>query len=114
MFIDYFTRDTWIVLLKENSKAFEHFKKIKAWVENEKYLKVKFLRSDGGGVFTSKEFEEFYEEQGIRRQFSVARTPQKKGVVERKNQTIQEMAKEMLDEVGVSHQFWGEATQAKI
>jgi len=43
LFIDDFTRATWIVLLKENSEAFKHFKKFKAQVENEKHLKKKFL-----------------------------------------------------------------------
>jgi transposase InsO family protein len=33
---------------------------------------------------------------GIKRQFSVARTPQQNGVVERKNMTVQEMARTML------------------
>lgn len=40
----------------------------------------------------------------------MARTPQQNGVVERKNRTIQEMDREMLDEARVSHNFWGEAS----
>ena len=47
--IDDFTRATWIVLLKEKSEAFKDLKKIKAEVENEKYLKIKFLRLEKGG-----------------------------------------------------------------
>jgi transposase InsO family protein len=39
---------------------------------------------------------EFYIEHGIKRKFSVAGTPQENGVVERKNKTVQEMAKTML------------------
>jgi transposase InsO family protein len=42
--------------------------------------------------FTSKEFMDYYSNHGIKRQFSVAKTPQQNGVVERKNGTIQEMA----------------------
>lgn len=38
--IDDFTRATWIVLLKEKSKEFNHFKKFKAQVENEQDLKI--------------------------------------------------------------------------
>jgi transposase InsO family protein len=46
-------------------------------VETKTELKIKFLRSDNGGEFTSKDFMEFCSEHGIKRQFSVARTPQK-------------------------------------
>jgi transposase InsO family protein len=54
------------------------------------------LRSDNGGEFISKEFMDYCNNHGIKRQFSVARTPQQNGVVERKNMTIQEMARTML------------------
>jgi hypothetical protein len=42
--------------------------------------------------FTSKEFIDYCRNHGIKRQFSVVRTPQHNGVVERKNMTVQEMA----------------------
>ena len=61
-------------------------------------VKIKCLKSDNGGEFTSNEFNEFYEGHGIKRQFSVARTPQQNGVVERKNRIVQEAAKTMLNE----------------
>ena len=60
--------------------------------------KIKCLRSDRVGEFTSNEFFDFCEEHGIRREFSTARTPQQNGVVERMNRTIQQMARAMLDE----------------
>jgi transposase InsO family protein len=39
---------------------------------------------------------EFCEYHGIKRQFSIARTPQQNGIVERKNITIHKMARTML------------------
>jgi transposase InsO family protein len=54
-------------------------------VENEMDSKIKCLRSDNGGEFTSKEFMDYCNNHGIKRQFSIARTPQYNGVVERKN-----------------------------
>jgi hypothetical protein len=55
--IDDYSRMTWVMLLKEKSKAFEKFKAFKALVENETDLKIKCLRSDIGGEFISNEFE---------------------------------------------------------
>jgi transposase InsO family protein len=54
-------------------------------VENEMDSKIKCLRSDNGGEFTSKEFMDYCSNHGIKRQFSIARTPQQNGFVERKN-----------------------------
>jgi transposase InsO family protein len=77
LLIDDYTRMTWVTFLKEKYEAFEKFKSFKALVENETDLKIKCLRSDRGGEFTSYEFDEFCENHGIKRHFSVARTPQK-------------------------------------
>jgi transposase InsO family protein len=65
-------------------------------VENEMDSKIKCLRSDNGGEFTLKEFMDYCNKHGIKRQFFVARTPQQNGFVERKNKTIQEMDQTML------------------
>jgi transposase InsO family protein len=57
-------------------------------VENEMDSKKKCLRSDNGGEFTSKEFMDYCNRHGIKRQFFIARTPQQNGVVERNNGTM--------------------------
>ena len=72
------------------------------------------LRSDRGGEFTSDEFEEYCQKHGIRRQFSAARTPQQNGVVERKNRTVQEMARTMLTESKLADGFWREAVHTAV
>ena len=59
--IDDFTRMTWVCLLKRKSKAFGCFKIFKEQVENETKLKIKCLRPDNGGEFTSKEFNQYCE-----------------------------------------------------
>ena len=84
LLFDDYTRMTWVTFLKEKIEAFEKFKIFKAMVENETHVKIKCLRSDNGGEFTSSDFNEFCETHGIKRQFSAAKTPQQNGVVERK------------------------------
>jgi transposase InsO family protein len=92
LLVDNYTRMTAVFFLKNKQESFENFKIYKEMVENEMDSKIKCLRSDNGGKFTSKEFMEYFNSHGIKRQFSVARTPQQNGVVERKNMTVQEMA----------------------
>ena len=114
LFIDDFSRFVWLGIMKHKDEAFEKFKSFKALVENESGYKMKCLRSDRGGEFTSNEFFDFCEEHGIRREFSTSRTPQQNGVVERMNRTIQQMARAMLDESGTPATFWGEAAYAAV
>ena len=59
--VDDFTRMMWVAFLKEKSKAFQKFKIFKNKVENESRVKIKSLRSDRGGEFTSREFNIYYE-----------------------------------------------------
>ena len=75
-FIDDFSRKTWVYLLKEKREALETFKRFKALVENQTGCKIKALRSDRGGEFTSKAFEEFCKSQGIWRTLTAPYSPQ--------------------------------------
>jgi transposase InsO family protein len=60
--------------------------------------------------FTSSQIEEFLEEEGIKHESSSPYTPQQNGVVERKNRTLLDMARTMLDEYKTPDRFWAEAT----
>jgi transposase InsO family protein len=92
LLVDDYIRMITVFFLKNKSEAFENFKIYKEMVENEMDSRIKCLRSDNGGEFTLKEFMDYCINHGIKRQFSIARTPQQNGVVERKNMTVQEMA----------------------
>jgi transposase InsO family protein len=83
-------------------------------VENEMDSRIKCLRSDNGGDFTSKEFMDYCNSHGIKRKFSVARTPQQNGVVERKNRTVQEMARTMIMDSKLTDIFWTQAVHTII
>lgn len=65
LFIDYFSRKTWVYFLKHKSKVFENFKKFKALVEKESDIKIKVIRFDRGVEFTSNEFQKYCEDHEI-------------------------------------------------
>eukprot|EP00253_Pinus_taeda_P005553 PITA_05553 len=73
---DDFSRNTWIHFLKKKSEVFDRFKEFKALVGNQTEKKIKVLRTDNGGEFCSKEFEEFCNKCGIARQKTTPYTPQ--------------------------------------
>ena len=64
-FIDEFSRNTWIYFSGKKSEDFEKFKEFKALVENYTKNKIKVLRTNNGGEFGKKEFEEFCKKCGI-------------------------------------------------
>ena len=78
--------------LKEKSEALEKFKIFKNRVENDSGFKIRNLRYDRGWEFTSREFNIYCEEHGIRRKLSSPYTPEQNGIVERRNKTIVEVA----------------------
>jgi transposase InsO family protein len=72
--------------------------------QNEFGLRIKKIRSDNGTEFKNSQIEGFLEE-GIKHEFSSPYTPQQNGVVERKNRTLLDMARTMLDEYKTSDRF---------
>jgi hypothetical protein len=57
----------------------------------------------------NSQIEGFLEEEGIKHEFSSPYTPQQNGVVGRKNRTLLDMARTMLDEYKTPDRFWAEA-----
>ncbi|GJU79960.1 ribonuclease H-like domain-containing protein [Tanacetum coccineum] len=78
-------------------------------IENLIDLKVKVIRCDNRTEFKNRVMNQFYEMKGIKREFSVARTPQKNGVAERKNRTLIEATRTMLADSKLPTTFWAEA-----
>jgi hypothetical protein len=71
-------------------------------------MRIKKIRSDNGTKFKNSQIEGFLEEEGIKHEFSSPYTPQQNGVVERKNRTLLDMARTMLDEYKTPDRFWAE------
>ena len=74
-FIDYYSHKTWIYFLKNKDEVFERFKEFKALIENLSEKKIKILRSDNGGEFTSNDFNDFCKEVGIKRELTIPYNP---------------------------------------
>jgi hypothetical protein len=88
LIIDDYSRLTRVSFLKEKAKAFEKFKIFKALTENQTGKMLKVVRLDRGGEFMSSDFKEFCDKHGIKREYTIPRTPQQNGLVERQNRTV--------------------------
>ncbi|GJT03311.1 putative ribonuclease H-like domain-containing protein [Tanacetum coccineum] len=78
-------------------------------IENQINHKVKVIRCDNGTEFKNNDLNQFCGMKGIKRKFSVARTPQQNRVAERKNRTLIEAARTMLADSLLPTTFWAEA-----
>ncbi|GJS30117.1 putative ribonuclease H-like domain-containing protein [Tanacetum coccineum] len=75
-------------------------------IENQINQRVKTIKCDNGTEFKNKEMNQLCEMKGIKREFSVVRTPQQNGVAERKNITLIEAARTMLADSKLPTTFW--------
>nr|GEV44259.1 hypothetical protein [Tanacetum cinerariifolium] len=72
-------------------------------------LKVKIIRCDNRTEFKNANLNQFCGLKGIKREFSIPRTPQQNGIAERKNMTLIEAAKTLLADLLLPIPFWAEA-----
>jgi transposase InsO family protein len=107
--IDNYSRFTWVFFLQDKSETQEVLKKFLKRGQNKFDAKVKRIRSDNGTKFKNTQVKYYLDEEGIKHEFSAPYTSQQKGIAERKNRTLIEMARTMLDEYKTSDQFWAKA-----
>jgi hypothetical protein len=107
--VDDYSRFTWVFFLQEKSQTHETLKGFLRWAQNEFGLRIKKIRSDNGTEFKNSKIEGFLEDEGIKHEYSSPYTPQQNDVVERKNRTLLDMARTMLDEYKTPDRFWVEA-----
>ncbi|GJW27119.1 putative ribonuclease H-like domain-containing protein [Tanacetum coccineum] len=105
---DDFSMFSWGFLATKDETS-EILKTFRTGIENLIDLRVKVIGCDNGTEFKNRVMNQFCEMKGIKREFSVARTPQQNGVAERKNRTLIEAARTMLADSKLPTTFWAEA-----
>ncbi|GJV86380.1 putative ribonuclease H-like domain-containing protein [Tanacetum coccineum] len=83
---DDYSRFSWVFFLATKDETSEILKTFITGIENLIDLKVKVIRCDNGTEFKNKVMNQFCEMKGIKREFSVARTPQQNGVAREKGE----------------------------
>ncbi|GJR53647.1 putative ribonuclease H-like domain-containing protein [Tanacetum coccineum] len=106
---DDFSRFSWVFFLATKDETSEILCNLIIGLENQLSHNVKIIRCDNGTEFKNHAMNEFCAKKGIKREFSVARTPQQNGVAERKNRTLIEAARTMLADSLLPIPFWAEA-----
>ena len=100
--------------IREKSQQLREFKALEATLERQRGIKIKCLRSDGGGEYNNKETLKYLRSKGIQWQHSAPRTPQQNGRAERLNRTLTEMARCLMIDADLSPGYWQYATTMAI
>jgi len=105
-FIDDYSRYINVYLLRNKNEALDSFKVFKAEVENQCGKQIKIVRSDTGGEYYGRytqngqapgPFAKFLQEQWIVAQYTMSGSPNQNGVTERRNWTLLDMVRSMLN-----------------
>ncbi|GKD28292.1 ribonuclease H-like domain-containing protein, partial [Tanacetum coccineum] len=105
---DDYSRFSWVFFLATKDETSGILKTFITGIENQINHKVKIIRCDNGSEFKNNDMNQFCRMKGIKREFSVARTPQQNGVAERKNRTLIEATRTMLADLLLPTTFWAE------
>ncbi|WVZ76482.1 hypothetical protein U9M48_024458 [Paspalum notatum var. saurae] len=104
-----FSRFSWVYYMEFKDEAFGFVRDLVLRLRNKSHKAMRAIHSDNGGEFRNSHFENFCRDLGLEHQFSSPYTPPQNGVVERKNCTLVEMARTMLDEHRTPRRFLAEA-----
>nr|GEU42031.1 retrovirus-related Pol polyprotein from transposon TNT 1-94 [Tanacetum cinerariifolium] len=85
---DDFSRFSWVFFLASKDETSGILKTFVTGIENQLNHRVKIIRCDNETEFKNSEMYQFCQMKGIKREFSVVRTPQQNEVVEKKNRTL--------------------------
>ncbi|GJU71042.1 retrovirus-related pol polyprotein from transposon TNT 1-94 [Tanacetum coccineum] len=114
--------DGYVLSLKHKHEVFlkrlKVFKRMK-WinqmrneVENQLGKTIKAIRSDRGGEYISQEFKDYLKANGIVQQLTPPYTPQHNGVSERRNRTLLDMVRSMMNLTTLPLSFWDYALES--
>ncbi|GKD81488.1 putative ribonuclease H-like domain-containing protein, partial [Tanacetum coccineum] len=106
---DDYSRFSWVFFLATKDETSGILKTFITSIENQINHKVKIIRCDNGTEFKNNDRNQFCRIKGIKREFSVARTPQQNQVAERKNRILIEATRTMLADSLLPTTFWAKA-----
>jgi transposase InsO family protein len=108
--VDDYSWYAWMFFLEDKGETFGFVRDLVLTLRNERHRDaIRAICSDNGSEYRNSHFETFCHDLGLEHQFSSPYTPPQNVVVERKNRTLCEMARTMLDEHRTPRRFWAEA-----
>jgi hypothetical protein len=109
LFIDDFSRFSWLYPLRNKSEVLSCFTKFKTLVEKLFSCPIKQLQTNNGGEYTSMAFKHFTDHHGILHRFTCPHTSEQNGISERKHRHITETGMSLLAQSHLAPHYWVDA-----
>ena len=108
-FIDAASRYCEVKFIRKKDEAAEETIKYIERMKTNLNKKVKIFRSDQGGEYLNNKLMSYLENEGIKQEYTVGYSPEQNGMAERKNRTLMEAARTMLEDAKLPKNHWAEA-----
>jgi len=108
-FTDDHTHYTCIDIIKTKDQTLSSYCMFTAWAQMQYGAKIKWLRSDHSGEYTSHKFTKFLQEEGTECRLTMHNTLQHNRVAESLNHCLLEQVCTMLHQSTLPKTLWGEA-----
>lgn len=109
VFIDDYSRYSWLFPLKLKYDVFAKFLDFKKLVENMFSTTIKSFQSDGGGEIVNNNFKQFFAHHGINHRLTYPHHPEQNGISERKHRHLIETRLTLLAHASIPMSLWDEA-----
>ncbi|KAI0494727.1 hypothetical protein KFK09_024870 [Dendrobium nobile] len=114
IFIDDYSRYTWIFPLRNKNEITAVFIQFKLFIERALSSKIKKFQSDGGGEYVNTQLTHFLRTNGIQHRIACPCTPEQNGVSERKHRHIVETARTLLHTASLPLNYWPDAMVTSV
>lgn len=112
--IDDFSHFCIVNLLREKREAAKNLIDYTKQINTQFGLKIKKIRVDNGGEFSSNFFQNFCKSKGIILEYTIPYNPQQNGVSERMNRTLLNKVRTKFADTNLPRYLWGEAIRASV
>lgn len=109
IFIDDFSRYTWIYLMSSRSEVLPIYRRFATMIRSQFATSIRAFRADSAGEFLSRSLRAFLDSQGTLPQFSCPGAHAQNGVAERKHHHLLETTRALMIASSVPPHFWAEA-----